>query len=55
MEQLKRMGLTEDDLITLIQRRVKGEKKLSREIIHKTLKALEQIEKNFLKAADLAQ
>ncbi|MFW9873356.1 MAG: hypothetical protein ACFFG0_09655 [Candidatus Thorarchaeota archaeon] len=53
LEQMKKMGLTQDDLITLIQRRVKGNKKLTREQINNTLNALERIEKNFLNATDL--
>lgn len=49
MEQMKRMGLTEDDLVTLIRRRI-GDRKITRMQIQQTLKALERIEKNFMKA-----
>jgi len=51
LEQMKRMGLTEDDLITLIQRRVKG--KITKTQIRHTLRALEEIEKNFEKAKEV--
>lgn len=45
---MQKMGLSEDDLITLIQRKVKT--RISRTQIKQTLSALEVIEKNFLKA-----
>jgi len=48
LDQMKKMGLTEDDLITLIQRRVRG--KINKTQIRNTLRALKDIEKNFEKA-----
>ena len=47
MEQMKKMGLTEDDLITLIHRRVKN---VSRTDIGITLSAIRVIETNFRRA-----
>lgn len=46
MNQMKDMGLTQDDLITLIQRRAK----VSRTDVQLTLTALETIELNFKRA-----
>lgn len=49
MEQVKRMGLTEDDVVTLVLRRI-GAHKITRTQVQITLKALERIEKNFMRA-----
>lgn len=49
MEQIKKMGLTEDDVVTLVLRRV-GASKITRTQVQITLKALERIEKNFMRA-----
>lgn len=50
MKQMRVMGLSEDDLVTLVHRRIKPRNSISRTQILVTLKALERIEKNFLKA-----
>ena len=49
MEQMRKMGLTHDDLVTLIQRRVKT---VSRGDIGATLDALKMIESNFKRAQE---
>ena len=48
MDQMEKMGLTRKDLIYLIQKRVRGN--ITQEQIRETLRALEEIEKNFEKA-----
>jgi len=45
MEQMQKMGLTENDLVYLIQKRVRGNITLTQ--IRETLRALKAIEKNF--------
>ena len=50
MDQMKGMGLTEDDLIHLIQRRTGP--KVSKANIRATIEAVREIEKNFESAKD---
>lgn len=51
MERMRSMGLSEDDLVTLIQRGIKPRNSISRTQVLVTLRALERIEKNFLRAS----